>query len=221
MTLRKTIRYWRKALEAWGVVADQLGWKQSFTEGRPVGGGGEAIPWYTYPAIEFIRTLDLADARVFEYGCGNSSIFWAARVHEVFAVESDTKWARVVRGFGVPNLAVMEADDKDSYVAAPIQVGGTFDIVVIDGKHRRACVDVACQVIKDSGIVIFDNADWYPDACAELRARGWFQIDFSGLGPITPFPWTTAVFIMSNASFGRNNGYKLVGASTPVWHSDD
>ncbi len=204
MKIRKIIRYWRKAREAWNVIAYKAGWRLSFLEGRPVDEYGQPIPWYTYPAIEFIRSLDLKNCRVFEYGCGNSSMFWAKQAAEVFAVENDTGWAQKVRDLLIPNLVVFEAVDNEQYIQMPFEVGGTFDIVVVDGRNRRACAAIACRVVNQAGMIIFDNADWYPDACADLRSQGWFQVDFSGLGPINPYAWTTAVFLKTNALFKRN-----------------
>ncbi len=32
------------------------------------------IPWYTYPAIEYLLSIDLSEMDVFEYGCGNSRL---------------------------------------------------------------------------------------------------------------------------------------------------
>lgn len=213
MSIRKWVRQLKKAHETWSIVSDQLGWKNSFLQGRPVDGSGQPIPWYTYPAIEFLRSLDLASSRVFEYGCGNSSIFWASRAKEVFAVENDVQWANTVRALAVPHLTILEATDKRPYVDAPLAVGGEFDIVIVDGRHRRACAAVACRIVSERGMIIFDNADWYPDACADIRALGWFQIDFSGLGPINPYAWTTAAFVKSPVQFPHNGAISPTGGN--------
>lgn len=211
--MKKTVRYFRKAWETWQIVAMQLGWKRSFESGRPVDALGMPIPWYTYPAIEFLRTLNFEGRRVFEYGCGNSSIFWASRVEEIFAVENDLTWAAAMRSFHVPGLTIIQAELKEKYVNAPIPLGGKFDLVIVDGRWRRACANVACDVVKDDGVIIFDNADWYPDACADLRSRGWFQVDFSGLGPINPYTWTTAIFFKLNLPFARLRNIAPIGAN--------
>ena len=31
---------------------------------------GNPIPWYTYPAIEYLSQFDYSDKEIFEYGCG-------------------------------------------------------------------------------------------------------------------------------------------------------
>jgi hypothetical protein len=217
--LRRWYRYLRKMLEAWAVIGKELGWKRSFLSGRPVDGKGDPIPWYTYPAIEFLKSLDLHKSRVFEYGCGNSSIFWAQRVSAVFAVENNAEWARFVRNLNVPSLTVIEAIESELYIGAAEAVGGKFDIIIIDGRFRRACVQVACRVVHETGMIIFDNADWYPEACDDLRELGWFQIDFSGLGPINPYAWTTAVFLKTPAAFQRLPGVSPVGGNPEGRHA--
>ena len=45
------------------------------------------LPWFTYPAIEALSNWDLSDKRVFEYGSGFSTLFWASRAKEVVSVE--------------------------------------------------------------------------------------------------------------------------------------
>lgn len=34
----------------------------------------EPIPWYTYPAIEYLSSLDFSNKNIFEYGGGNSTL---------------------------------------------------------------------------------------------------------------------------------------------------
>ena len=211
--MKAFIRYLRKSQEAWRVIAEALGWKRAYREGRPVDSEGRPIPWYTYPAIEFLRTLDMSNCRVFEYGCGNSSIFLAQRVKEIFAAENDPAWAAEVGAAKVANLNIITATEKSAYINAPFSVGGEFDVMIVDGRHRRDCAEVAGQLVKDDGLIIFDNADWYPAACESLRARGWLQIDFSGLGPINPYAWTTAVFLRSTLGLKRVSGVKPTGGN--------
>jgi hypothetical protein len=213
MIFRQNIRYLRKSLESWGIFSNLLGWKRSFNEGRSLDAQGNPIPWYTYPAIEFLRTLDLKDCRVFEYGCGNSSIFLAKRVKELFAAENDAAWAAEVGKANIPNLTILTLTEKESYINAPHQVGGKFDLVIIDGRNRKDCANVAVDVVTNEGFIIFDNADWYPEACRTLRSKGWFQVDFSGLGPINSYAWTTALFIRTPLSVGRLEGVRPTGGN--------
>ena len=53
---------------------------------------GNPIPWYTFPAIEYLSQFDYGQKQVFEYGCGSSSHFWAARAKYVVSIEDNPKW---------------------------------------------------------------------------------------------------------------------------------
>ena len=44
------------------------------------------IPWYTYPAIEYLSQFDYSNKEIFEYGCGYSSMFWANRAKKVTSI---------------------------------------------------------------------------------------------------------------------------------------
>ena len=37
---------------------------------------GNPLPWYTYPAIEYLSQFDYGEKTIFEFGCGYSSLFW-------------------------------------------------------------------------------------------------------------------------------------------------
>lgn len=213
MNFRKWVRYILKMREAWGIISDALGWKRSFNEGRPLDGDGLPIPWYTYPAIEFIRALQLSECRIFEYGSGNSSAFWASRAKQVVAVENDSVWADEVRAMNIKNLTVITSESQADYVKAPLAIMESFDVVIIDGRYRKDCADVAAGIVGDDGMIIFDNADWYPEACELIRSKGWFQIDFSGLGPINPYAWTTSIFVKSSIKIKHSPKFSPIGGN--------
>lgn len=44
------------------------GWLNSLANGQPINAAGEPIPWYTYPAIDFVQTKIQPHFRVFEWG---------------------------------------------------------------------------------------------------------------------------------------------------------
>ena len=65
------------------------------------------VPWYTYPAQMLLERVVEPHFRVFEYGSGNSSLWWAKRVAEVVSVEHDEKWATKIRAKAPSNLKVI------------------------------------------------------------------------------------------------------------------
>jgi hypothetical protein len=82
--------------------------------------------------------------------------------------------------------------DFADYVAAIDQVDGAFDLVVIDGRAREACLARAVPRIKPDGIILFDNSHRarYRDAIA---ASGLVERRLRGLTPTLPYPEQTSL----------------------------
>lgn len=51
-------------------------------------------PWYTYPAITFLKDILQKEHKVFEYGSGYSTLFFKDKVQELYTVEHDNEWAK-------------------------------------------------------------------------------------------------------------------------------
>src|SRR5882724_10582455 len=50
------------------------------------------IPWFSYAAIDFLDGFVQPDMKVFEYGSGGSTLFFARRAKSVVSVEDNAKW---------------------------------------------------------------------------------------------------------------------------------
>ena len=70
-------------------------WRQSRRNAATAIDDGQ--PWVTYPAIDFLERHLTARHRVFEWGSGGSTLFFAARAGEVISVEHDRGWFEKVR----------------------------------------------------------------------------------------------------------------------------
>ncbi len=88
-----------------GGYLGKMGWFSSL-DGTPRDHGG-FVPYITYPALRQLRTLVRPDFRVFEYGCGASSLWWAQHVAEVISVEHDPGWAERVAAHAPANLQIL------------------------------------------------------------------------------------------------------------------
>lgn len=174
------------------------------------------VPWWTYRAIDDVERWLAArprPARVLEYGAGASTVWLARRSGEVVSVEHDPAFAEAMADLlvGVPNARVVVRPptpaarpvvpsakagyaglDFSSYVGAIDEVQGAFDLVVIDGRAREACLRAALPRLADDGIVVFDNT---------LRRRYRRAIEMApvverrlrGLTPSLPYPEQTSV----------------------------
>ncbi|MCA1985200.1 MAG: class I SAM-dependent methyltransferase [Desulfovibrio sp.] len=180
---------------ATAILGDLTGYRRSLETKRPAAADGSPLPWYTYPAIEYFNQLDARGLKVFEYGCGNSSLYWARKGAEVWSVEHDPAWhaTMAAQAAGLKGLALRET--REAYAKAVHEPGVSFDMIVVDGIWRPACAAEALQALAPHGVFLLDNADWYTDVADFLRQQGFFPIDFSGFGPCNPYCWTTTLLL--------------------------
>ena len=175
------------------------------------------VPWWTYGAIgeveDFLRSH--SDARVFEWGSGASTVWLAKRAGEVISVDHDAEWI----DFSRPRLAALgnatvelvppdPATDPDPHYlsAKPGYVGrtfrayvdaidrwpGRFDLIVVDGRARSACLAKAGGRLAPGGMIVFDNSH-RPRYRAAIRACGLEERALRGLVPSLPHPDQTTL----------------------------
>jgi hypothetical protein len=178
----------------------QNGWYRSFRDNEAVDRNGDSIPWWTYSSINFIETRLTKDLRVFEYGCGNSTAWFSARVSEMISVEHDYGWAeRISSRLNSSNCKVIVRDLSDGYVEE-ITNHGLFDIVIIDGRLRLQCFHQSLRCLTPRGIIIWDDSNMpdFAQGFADASMHGFREISFLDMVP--------AIFIQSQTSIlYRNN----------------
>jgi hypothetical protein len=223
MTLLRGMGPSRARLSAWllDYFGRNLGGYSSFRGGIPVDPGGEPIPWYTYGATEYLRQFDFSTSSVFEYGSGNSSRFWAGRALSVTSVESDPAWFARGSQDPAPNHTLLLETDRAAYINT-IHRGDTwYDVIVVDGVYRYDCAVESLARVREGGMLILDNADWYPETARFLRDAGWFQIDFTGPGPVNLYAWSTSLFVRDGIRIPRIPGKIQVAGGTGGVAEDD
>lgn len=167
----------------------------SYAKQKPVNKDNAPIPWYTYPAIEYLSSVDFREKTVFEYGSGNSSAFWAQRCRQIVSVEDNKEWHKIVSAPLLPNQTILLVQEREVYIAAAGRSGTRPDVIIVDGSHRFACAQAAIQALAPGGLIILDNSDWHPKTAQALRASGLIQVDFTGFNPINYYVTTTSVFL--------------------------
>ena len=189
---------------------------------KPVDASGRSIPWITYPALEFLSQFDYSQCAVFEYGSGNSTLFWAREAKEVVSVESDPDWFKYLEREKPENVSLHYRDRLEDFISLILDYNRKFDVIVIDSiKYRYDSVEHAVKKIDTGGVIIFDNSDWYPNACRLLRTEGFDQFDFHGFGPINGYTWTTSLFTKGSLKFTRKSGDMHPIGGQVVSHGDD
>lgn len=73
------------------------GWFKSYYKKESIDKEYNPIPWNTYPFIKFIGPRLKKNLNVFEYGCGNSTLWYSKRVKSIIAVENDKDWFEKIK----------------------------------------------------------------------------------------------------------------------------
>jgi hypothetical protein len=174
------------------------------------------VPWWSYASIDAVQAwLDsrAAPVRVYEYGSGASTFWLARRAAEVHSVEHHREFgelmARELAGLDNVTLRLVEPTPSDhpeigsakegyggrdfsAYVRSIDRVSGDFDLVVVDGRAREACLDAALGRLAPGGLVVFDNSRRrrYRRAIASHRV---VEERYLGLTPTLSYPDQTSL----------------------------
>lgn len=184
-------------------IFNQYGYINTLNLGEPLDFNLKPIPWYTYPAIHFLDQLDISKKTVFEWGSGNSSLFYANRCEEVVSIENHKDWYAKISSTKRENQTIhLVENDLESYVNIIKRIDRKYDIIVIDGElFRTECSKIALNYLNNGGIIILDNSDWFKNAAKELNNANLIQVDFHGFGPINDYTWTTTFYFHQNYKF--------------------
>lgn len=117
------------------ILESDYGYKNSVETQSSVDGKGNTIPWFAYPAIEYIKQFDLSDKVIFEYGSGNSTRFWETRAKRVISIEHDEKWFNKMKSL-VSSSTELRLILDNSYPDEISKFDEEFDGIIIDGRCR-------------------------------------------------------------------------------------
>lgn len=170
---------------------NKAGWKKSFIEGTPQDENGNFLPWMTYPAIEFLQKTINKNHRIFEFGCGASTIFFAKNAKEVVGVETDKKWFEITKNnLSEKNLnaemhLMEDGIDNENYENFPNNFSEKFDFIIIDSIKRFPCAKNSLDFLRDGGSIILDDSqrENYKKIFDFFEKAGFKKTDFIGIEP--------------------------------------
>ncbi len=176
------------------------GWFRSFNEKKPVDKSGNPLPWFSYPMLYFLEKRINSHCTVFEFGAGNSTLWWAERVSRVIACEHNIDWYNVVQKNAPSNVQLIYIDlVQNKYPEALTRTSNKFDIIVIDGEERVACTKKAISYLTPEGGIILDDSDRaeYSEAAQYLISHGFRQVEFYGMTACVNVGKETSLFYRS------------------------
>lgn len=132
------------------------------------------FPWYTRPCLEWLISKDWNGKRIFEYGAGDSTVWWRRAGAEVYAVDSNQEYAT--------RFEAIYAETKRAFLSAINAPPGPlfYDLIAVDGdpiSWRDDCVAMALPCVREGGYLLVDN--WHQPSVGEMS---WVQTDH-GLAP--------------------------------------
>lgn len=206
----------KKQLVNFHILAVKYGQFKTITRWACINKDNEKIPWYTYPAIEYLNNIDFSQKVVFEYGSGNSSAYWARKAKAVFSVEDNRSWYDKIKNNLAKNQHIYLCESESDYLEAIDRVSEKIDVIIIDGVHREKCAKLVKDHISELSIVILDNSDWYKETSRYFREElDLIEADFHGFGPINNYTWTTSIFFTRNVRLSPVNNvqpnYSIAG----------
>jgi hypothetical protein len=171
------------------------------------------IPWISFGALDFLRKYVRPSHRVFEYGGGGSTLWFARRARAVLTMENHPDWHRtltaklVKRGFSntTCELHVLSGDTPLAFERDPFFrriESGTWDIILVDcycghdasryGFTRPFALDLAFKQLSPGGIIVLDDSWMFRELLGPRP--GWRITDFISPGPCRYGVTSTAIF---------------------------
>jgi hypothetical protein len=184
--------------------------KSSLSE-KALSKSGKAIPWFTYPAIDFLSTKDYSASIVLEFGGGQSTKFWGDLSKKVITFEVDENWIQHIKSNAGSNVEIfpapVEREKQKEYVQRILlDLNEKFDIIVVDGMHRSLVLELSIPYLAADGMIICDNADAECFGFYEAwqDTSGFMRVDFYGHAPGVFHPHSTSVLFRPSCKFFDN-----------------
>jgi len=146
------------------------------------------LPWFSYAAIDFLKSYLRNEMQVFEFGSGGSTLFFAQHCKSVTSVEDNAHWCEIVAAKlarrGIENADVryqpVAFTREEEFVASDYLKAvrqSIVDVIVVDGTEwtanvRPICFRAAEEQIAPGGIIVVDDSWRYRELRQTNRAHG-------------------------------------------------
>ena len=183
----------------------EIGWFESYRQEKPVDSKGHPVPWVTYPFLEFIEEKLHNEFVMFEYGSGNSTLYYSKKVKDLVTVEHDLTWFNQLEKL-IPenvNLIHKSLEYNGNYAKTASTINQKFQVIIVDGRDRVNCCRNAISALAEDGVVVLDDSErpQYQSAIDYLKENEFAQLNFWGLVPGYSHRRCTSIFYRKNNCF--------------------
>lgn len=158
---------------------------RSCRENKSVDYNGNPIPWMNFPVVRLLEERLSSDLKLFEFGSGYSTLFFANRVRTVTTIENDERWYDFIKSQAPKNveLILMEEDINGNYCRTIDSTGDQYDVVIVDGSDRTNCIKRSVSALSPKGVIILDDSqrEIYIEGIEYLKRKGFKLLTFEGL----------------------------------------
>ena len=184
----------------------EIGWINSYKNKLPVDQHDNPLPWVTYSFIDFIEDRLTKELEIFEYGSGNSTLWYAKKAKFVTSVEHDKGWHEKIKNDMPQNVSLYyeELEYGGNYSKFAQSLDKKFDIIIVDGRDRVNCVLNSIRCISKKGIIVLDDSEreQYQKGVKYLLNDGFKKIDFWGISPGLFYKKNTSIFYKEGNCLG-------------------
>ena len=181
----------------------------------------EHVPWIPFEATDWLKKkIYNGDIKtVFEYGAGESTLFFQDRVNQVVTVEHNETWFKRIKAQINPDVVKLilapsfktlhEKEIPTQYVSNMMPKFNfcdyvesinaneiKYDLVLIDGRARPGCIAAALSHINLGKYLLLDNSNrgQYRKAIDSFLLKFAPGYRFHGHGPIEKSAWSATVW---------------------------
>lgn len=141
--------------------------------------------WVSWLAQDFIATIVSKSSRVFEWGSGGSTLWFAEHAKSVTSIEHNPDWGQRVsdRLTEISNCELRICSNLEQYVEEIS--GGLYDFIMVDGvSHvRYDCARMAVDHLEIGGWLAVDNTERPFAEPIHRMLRSWDNVTIRGNGP--------------------------------------
>ena len=178
------------------------GFIDSFISQSPRDKENNPLPWMNYSIIDFLSSRLNNQIRLFEFGSGYSTLFYAKYVSQVTSVEHEEMWFEKVKELTAKqaNAKVLLIPLHKNYSSYIQGVEDKFEVIVVDGRERVDCALNAYQALAPNGVLILDdsNREDYIPIWDFYKENGYKEITFKGLKPTGFAEYHSTIFYKPN-----------------------
>lgn len=208
-TLKATIGFKKPSLLITSLYYLPVWWKHNKRNNNPL---NYDRPWITFAAKNFLDKILTNNSLVFEYGSGSSTLYFARRVAKIYSIENDNAWYNYLCNYlkknnieninyqlieGIPSTtqpstytslsSIYKNINFEDYVKTIDALPNNyFDVIVVDGRARNACIKHAISKLKQNGYLMVDNSErdaYFTGNEFLFDTTSWIQTSFIGPTP--------------------------------------